>query len=247
MRHSTLLLLSFFIRSLDALSVPTARQCKSIAALTGWPDPSVWKKFNTSLSGALLEPLPPAQACYSLVSNSSASSTRCDYTESSWLLSSFHSADPVSVAYPNWQDNACVPPSLSEESAGRCDLTDFPKYVVNASTAEHVARAVKFAAANNVRIVVKGGAHDLLGRCVVVVVVAAATAAAAAAAMCPFWTFTTDLVQVNGTFSAFLVDPSLAGPSLPRQVLGMSVGTNTVYSHHRCSWPRHRRNTADGG
>ena len=166
MRHSTLSLLSFFIHCLDALSVPTGRQCKSIAGLTGWPDPSVWKKLNTTLSGALLEPLPPAQACYTLVSNSSSSNTVCDYTKSSWLLSSFHSADPVSVAYPNWQDNACVPPSLSE-GTGRCDLKVFPKYVVNASTAEHVAQTVKFAASNSVRIVVKGGAHDLLGRWVV--------------------------------------------------------------------------------
>ncbi|CAA9963606.1 GlcD FAD/FMN-containing dehydrogenase [Pyrenophora teres f. maculata] len=163
MRHSLLILLLSLTYSVHALSVPTGKQCKSIAGLTGWPDPPVWKKFNTTLSGALLEPLPPAQACYTSVSNSSSTNTLCDYTTSSWKLSSFHSADPVSVAYPNWQDDACVPPLLSEGS-GRCSLNAFPKYVVNASTAEHVAQTVKFAASNSVRIVVKGGAHDLLGR-----------------------------------------------------------------------------------
>ncbi|KAL8983104.1 MAG: hypothetical protein Q9205_002567 [Flavoplaca limonia] len=47
-----------------------------------------------------------------------------------------------------------------------CNLSPFPRYVVNASSASHVAEAVKFASRTGVRVIVKGGAHDLLGRCI---------------------------------------------------------------------------------
>jgi hypothetical protein len=161
MRRSFILLLSLQ-HTLDALSIPNGRQCKSIAGQSGWPGVTAWKKLNTTLSGALLEPTPPARPCYDPTTNGSINAL-CDYTTASWLSSSFHTEDPVSLAYPSLQDDACLPPSLID-GEGRCDLSAFPKYVVNASTATHVAETVKFAAANNVRIVVKGGAHDLLGR-----------------------------------------------------------------------------------
>lgn len=51
-------------------------------------------------------------------------------------------------------------------TTAECNLSPFPKYVVNASKAAHVAEAVKFASRTGVRVIVKGGAHDLLGRCV---------------------------------------------------------------------------------
>jgi FAD/FMN-containing dehydrogenase len=40
----------------------------------------------------------------------------------------------------------------------------YPVYVVNATTPEHVAMGVNFAAANNIRLIVKATGHDYLGR-----------------------------------------------------------------------------------
>jgi hypothetical protein len=163
MTRSFILLLSFF-HTLEALSITSGRQCKSIAGQFGWPGIATWEKFNTTLSGALLQPTPPARPCYGPTPNSSTTSNElCDYTTASWALSSFHTGDPVSLAYSNFADYACLPPSLID-GEGQCDVSAFPKYVVNASTTEHVAETIKFAAVNDVRIVVKGGSHDLLGR-----------------------------------------------------------------------------------
>ena len=64
--------------------------------------------------------------------------------------------------YLNWQDNdTCIQPRLSQGSAS-CDLSQFPAYVINASSAAEVAAGVKFAGDTGVRLIVKGTGHDFL-------------------------------------------------------------------------------------
>jgi hypothetical protein len=139
--------------------------CKAQAGASHWPGVDTWQRLNSSLSGVLLEPLPPAAVCYKNISQS-YDSGHCEVVTESWYQSSFHGQDPVSVAYPNWQDDACLPPGLYNGNDS-CRPDRFPRYVVNASSVEHVVKTVKFAAENNVRLVVKGRGHDLLGRYVI--------------------------------------------------------------------------------
>lgn len=138
-----------------------ANPCKSTASLSEWPELSEWEELNTTLAGVLLNPNPPAFSCYT--GGMGYSKRDCDVVTQSWSDSSFHSNDPVSVGYSNWQDDACIPTSLSV-AGPNCSSLAFPKYVVNASEASHVQAGVVFASTRNVRLVVKGGAHDLLGR-----------------------------------------------------------------------------------
>lgn len=141
-----------------------SRECKPLINSTLWPSTQAWRALNDSLSGKLLAPSPPAVVC-------EPSKPRlfdraaCAQVGNSWSNSSFHTDDPVSVTYPNWRNDACLPTALLNKTA-ECNLYPFSKYVVNASNAAHVAEAVKFASRTGVRVIVKGGAHDLLGRCV---------------------------------------------------------------------------------
>lgn len=161
MLWSFLLFASLFVTLSTQLSVPSDA-CKLQVGSPEWPSLQTWQNFNSTLSGALLHPSPPASVCFAN-SSSTIDGAECKQVTDSWFQSEFHSNDPVSVAYPNWQEDACLPPSLSEGS-NSCDERPFPSYVVNASAVAHVVEAVKFASKANVRLIVKGSGHDLLGR-----------------------------------------------------------------------------------
>ena len=161
MFQSILLFTLLFVTLSTQIHVPLS-SCKAQAGSPQWPSLHTWEQLNATLSGALLQPLPPASACYSNVSNSD-DGARCKQVTDLWYQSEFHSNDPVSVVYPNWQKDACLPPNLYNQLSS-CDTKPFPNYVVNVSAVTHIVEAVKFALNNNVRLIVKGSGHDLLGR-----------------------------------------------------------------------------------
>jgi FAD/FMN-containing dehydrogenase len=45
-----------------------------------------------------------------------------------------------------------------------CTYGAYPRYVVNATTEEQIEQALMWAGKKNVRVVIKGTGHDLLGR-----------------------------------------------------------------------------------
>ena len=144
------------------LAINSSKLCKPLSNSSDWPSTQAWQALNLSVSGNLLPGLPPAIVCDTSRPDT-FDTAACVRVGENWLNSDFHSDDPVSVTYPNWQDDACLPSAVYNGSS-RCDLQPFPSYVVNASTASHAVEAVKFAATTAVRLIVKGGAHDLLGR-----------------------------------------------------------------------------------
>jgi hypothetical protein len=146
----------------QAAAVTTYAKCRSVPDSASWPSQDVWKSFNETLEGALLAPVPPAIVCDPSRGNYYNNAT-CSALAVDWFNSSFHAADPVSVDWPNWQKDACLPTVLTNTSTD-CRTEPFPHYVVNATAREHVAAAVKFAAKYKVRLTVKGTGHDYLGR-----------------------------------------------------------------------------------
>lgn len=143
-------------------SVVRATNCKAVPGSPHWPAPSAWQAFNKTLGGALLAPLPPAIVCDASQPEHNAVACTELGTLGEWFNSSFNAANPVSLDFPNWQDDACLPQIL--ESHPKCNLKPFPHYVVKATNAQQIAAALKFAGTNNVRLSVKGTGHDLLGR-----------------------------------------------------------------------------------
>ncbi|KXH56567.1 FAD-dependent monooxygenase [Colletotrichum salicis] len=152
--HATLLLLS--IVSADSL-------CKTTPYNTTWPTDGDWTALNQSVRGALIRTRPVASSCYD--GNPFSSVLTCDAVDDSWPSSAFHASLPESIDYPFWANKSCVPPSDYAYKNDGCRLGGLPEFILNATTAEQVATAVKWASARNIRIISKGTGHDLNGRC----------------------------------------------------------------------------------
>jgi len=55
---------------------------------------------------------------------------------------------------------------IGEADAGKkgCSIGNYPIYVVNATTAEHVSKALEWAGKKNIRVTVKSTGHSYNGR-----------------------------------------------------------------------------------
>ncbi|KAL8895045.1 MAG: hypothetical protein Q9207_008319, partial [Kuettlingeria erythrocarpa] len=131
--------------------------CKALPDTPSWPSQAQWNALNTSISGQLIAPLPPAAVCdptLSVFNNAS-----CAAVASQWSVSDFHAKDPLAVMQPNWEEDACLP-----VTGVCCDLQQYPRYTINATKAAHVQAGVNFARTHKVRLIVRGTGHDYLGR-----------------------------------------------------------------------------------
>ncbi|KAL8654043.1 MAG: hypothetical protein Q9226_003588 [Calogaya cf. arnoldii] len=139
-----MLRLAIWLLAAQFVTLSNSKECKPLINSSQWPSPKIWKSLNDSLSGNLLAPSPPAVVCDPLKPKS-FDRALCAQVGASWSNSRFHTNDPVSVTYPNWQSEACLPTTLLLNTTATCNLYPFPKYVVYASSVVHVAVAVKFA------------------------------------------------------------------------------------------------------
>lgn len=154
MRVLGLGLLPLFARLID--HAEARNTCKSTPKDASWPSISQWNQLNTSLSGHLIHPSPPALACHSPYSGSNQT---CTNITSAWTTFDFHRDDPVSTAWNNMNNDSCLP-----DSSTPCSGLGYPVYVVNATSAREVKLAIDFARENNVRLNVKASGHDYLKR-----------------------------------------------------------------------------------
>ncbi|KAK2606619.1 hypothetical protein N8I77_005354 [Diaporthe amygdali] len=131
--------------------------CKNWPGSPFWPSMAVWDSLNASVSGRLIQPVPPGSVCHP--SWSSYNEQACTSVQESWSRSEFHANDPISVDFNNWTNDTCLPsPLLSCSGAG------YPAYVVNTTSPLHVKAAVDFAREHEIRLIVKASGHDYLGR-----------------------------------------------------------------------------------
>lgn len=132
-------------------------KCKAVPGSRDWPSDSEWAKLNRTLGGQLIKPVPPGGVCHPTYPTFDP--VACPAVALGWLTNAFHAADPVSSTENNWNNDTCLPvPTVP------CSGDGYPRYVVNATNAEHVQKGVDFARKNNVRLIVKGTGHDYLGR-----------------------------------------------------------------------------------
>lgn len=145
-----------------ALAVP---HCKTAPFSPNWPSPAEWSALNDTIGGSLISTTPVASTCWP--GNPFNSQLSCNITSTNWTSSIFHQELPESIGKPLFANNSCLPPGSSGylESSG-CRLGGLPSYIVNATTEEQIADAMKWASFRGIRIVVKGTGHDLNGRCV---------------------------------------------------------------------------------
>lgn len=140
----------------------TESRCKVYPGDANWPSDEAWSTLNELSGGRLLaEPAPLAAVCYP--DQPSYNATTCaSYTVAQWQRSYMHVDDPIEMLSPVAQGMTCLPPALYDSHG--CTRGGFPKYVVNATTPEHVQLAVNFARNTGVRLVIKNTGHDFLGK-----------------------------------------------------------------------------------
>ncbi|EKG19803.1 FAD linked oxidase [Macrophomina phaseolina MS6] len=158
-KHLSVLTTSFLLLR----GVLGAASCKTTPHDAAWPTNEEWAELNKTIDGTLLRTVPAASSCWP--GNPFDSPISCDVVKGNWTSGVFHAALPESIDYPLYANNSCLPPGASgyDESKG-CDLGGLPEYIVNATTEQHVATAMKWASQRNIRITVKGTGHDMNGR-----------------------------------------------------------------------------------
>ncbi|KAL4747005.1 hypothetical protein BDW72DRAFT_197163 [Aspergillus terricola var. indicus] len=154
---STILLLA-----VTAVGTAT-RECKSSPQDTTWPSVAEWSALNKSIDGTLLSTAPVASSCYP--GNPFGSTQNCTDVSEHWSYGAYHAAWPESVDYSIFTNHSCLPPGADGYVKERgCTIGGLPQYIVNATTEQQIATAMKWASERNIRIVIKGTGHDLSGR-----------------------------------------------------------------------------------
>ncbi|KAF2402391.1 FAD-binding domain-containing protein [Trichodelitschia bisporula] len=144
--------------SASKLSLASA-DCKLIPGSPAWPSPGEWDALNQTISGRLLRPRPPAAACHEAFAE--FSDGVCTTVRTRWNSSQWHSEQPASNMWQNFNGYSCLP---TEEAP--CSDGGYPVYVVSARERAHIVAAVKFAKEKGVRLNIKSTGHDFLGRSV---------------------------------------------------------------------------------
>jgi hypothetical protein len=146
-----------FVVLASAGSSPATPSCKASPGSHSWPSPSQWAALNHSIEGRLLQPPPPGAVCHP--DQVEYNPQVCLSVTAAWSTIDFHTLDPVSSAWNNWNNDSCLP-----YPGTPCSDEGYPVYVINATRKEHVKKGVDFARENNVRLIVKGTGHDYIGR-----------------------------------------------------------------------------------
>ncbi|VZH90601.1 unnamed protein product [Fusarium fujikuroi] len=144
-------------------------QCRCTIRESCWPSSKTWDSLNSTVNRHLIRYIPPGAVCYK--SHPSYSPTACDRVIKQWPESKFHSSDPASL-HTEWANASCTPVYKNGTSiygnveAGErgCSSGALPAYIINATTVNHVAAALKFAGRHNIRLVIKNTGHAGNGR-----------------------------------------------------------------------------------
>ncbi|KAJ5097411.1 hypothetical protein N7456_008132 [Penicillium angulare] len=148
--------IAIFTPLLTHASAHGLASCKSTPNDASWPSFSQWSELNSSLSGRLLQPSPPALACHSVYPGSNLT---CASITRSWNTFAFHQDNPISTAWNNMNNDSCIP-----DISAPCSGQGYPTYVINATSASEVKLGIDFARKNNIRLTIKASGHDYLKR-----------------------------------------------------------------------------------
>lgn len=120
-----------------------------------WPAQSDFESLASQVSQPLVYPIPPASACYP----TSSPSGNCTEVQTEWADGRWRSDQSGSMQSSNYEwaiyndtIQACY---LNTTLGAPCEQGSVPDIGVDARTPADVQAAVKFAAAHNLRVVIK--------------------------------------------------------------------------------------------
>ncbi|PLB53578.1 FAD-binding domain-containing protein [Aspergillus steynii IBT 23096] len=160
----------FTFASLLALALAGQSLAKAPYCLPGdatcFPSTEELSRFNVSIGGKLLAPPPYGRVCYADHFDAAA----CAELVANKGNGTYREAIPAAMMYTNMEftsnGTGCPVPAAAPEKGldGSCELGALGSYFVQATSADDISQAVKFAAKHNLRLRVKNTGHDYTGR-----------------------------------------------------------------------------------
>ncbi|EKG18981.1 NAD-dependent epimerase/dehydratase [Macrophomina phaseolina MS6] len=147
---------SFAVQQAAGLSATNAT-CKCIPGDACWPNAQEWADFNATIGGKLVTPRQLASVCH----NPDFDKAACDYVRKEWTQPWLHDDSSSSVMAAAVANRSCDPFTARELP---CEPGDSVTYSVNATDALDFAKAISFARAKNIRLVIRNTGHDYLGK-----------------------------------------------------------------------------------
>ncbi|KAL1862721.1 hypothetical protein Daus18300_008365 [Diaporthe australafricana] len=135
----------------------TDASCRCFPGDACWPSDDEWSSLNATVGGRLIATVPLGFPCH----DPHYDEEECAYLREQWLYAGIHYNSSSSVMAPFFANQSCDPWTARERP---CELGAYVRYAVNATGADHIAAAVSFARAQNVRLVIRNTGHDYLGR-----------------------------------------------------------------------------------
>ncbi|KAG0006015.1 hypothetical protein BGZ80_008578 [Entomortierella chlamydospora] len=160
--HSKSLISLALLSTITTVTVAAAsshRQCRCLPSQSCWPSESSWSALSQSVGGRLIATKPAAYECH----DPHYDSAKCDEIQKGYYYDYWRQLQPGAVQQTNWEvigNKGC----LGFNQTAPCYQGAVPLYTVNATSIEDVQSAVRFAAKNNIRLVVKNTGHDYIGR-----------------------------------------------------------------------------------
>ena len=149
-------LLTLFSSLVAGLGARSSSDCRCLSGDPCWPNATEFSRLQGRLSQPLLYPLPPASPCYAL----SGPSGDCDQVHRQWTNASFRATLPGAMQASNFETfvskNGTISACYNNTSLGvSCEQGSVPVVGVDARSDADIQAAVQFAAAHNLRLVVK--------------------------------------------------------------------------------------------
>ncbi|KAF9898158.1 hypothetical protein BX616_004404 [Lobosporangium transversale] len=124
-----------------------------------WPNDATWSALNTAVGGRLIPTKPAAYECH----DPHYDAAKCQEIQKGYHFDYWRHKQPGAVEQTNWEVfnyRSCRGFNQTEP----CYQGAVPLYSVNVTNVQDVQHAVRFAAKNNIRLVIKNTGHDYLGR-----------------------------------------------------------------------------------
>ncbi|KAI0172760.1 FAD binding domain-containing protein [Hypoxylon sp. FL1284] len=139
------------------------RTCRHIPGDAGWPGLTDWGRLNATVGGRLIATVPTASVCHQTGLFAAYDQGACED-----LGERFEEEDPIvicpvpgEILNPYWQNNTCSPFTAPGVP---CELGNRPVYSIDVTGSADVRAGLKFAADNNIRLVIRNTGIDYLGK-----------------------------------------------------------------------------------
>ncbi|KAL4786903.1 hypothetical protein BJX76DRAFT_354715 [Aspergillus varians] len=134
-----------------------AASCRCFPGDPCWPAPATWDQFNRSIDGRLIATKPLGQPCHAPYYDKEL----CTQLQQEWTLPERHYESSSSIMAPFFTNNSCDP---FHPVTRPCKLGPYITYAVTVSKPEHVSKALAFASAHDIRLVIRNTGHDYQGK-----------------------------------------------------------------------------------